>query len=95
LYLRANSALSKPAPLSLWRLAVLIYGICALGNLLVFRHGLFLPTATDATGTVWIAGDILTASVLVSLLVMTPFAALAWFRSGGLQHSAERVSRSA
>jgi putative membrane protein len=94
-YLRTNSTPTKRVTPGLWRLAVLIYGICALGNLLVFRDGLFPVSATDATGKVWVTGEILVASVLVSLLVMTPFAALALFRSGGLQHSAERVSRSA
>jgi putative membrane protein len=85
MYLRSNSALMKPTTRSIWRLAILIYGICALGNLLVFRNGLFPATATDATGRVWITGDILMASMLVSLLVMTPFAAVAWRRSGRVE----------
>jgi putative membrane protein len=92
-YLRANSALTQPMPLSLWRLAVAIYGICALGNLLVFRKGLFAPTAADATGREWVTTEILAASVLVSLLVMTPFAALAWVRSGGGPSAGGHVSR--
>jgi putative membrane protein len=95
LYLSANPAYSKTMPQKLLRAPILVYGICALGNLLVFRKGLFPPTATDATGKVWITGDILTASVLVSLLVMTPFAVLAWWRSGGVRSSGEAASRSA
>ena len=94
LYLRATPATMR-APSRLWRTPVLIYGICALGNLLVFRKGLFAPTGTDATGKVWNTPDILMASVLVSLLVMTPFAALAWFRSRDTQVSREVASRSA
>jgi putative membrane protein len=82
LYLRSNRTVTKQMPPMLWRAAVLIYGICALGNLLVFRNGLFPSRAIDATGRVWITTDILIASVLVSLLVMTPFAVLAWWRSG-------------
>ena len=95
LYLRASQAMTKHAPLKLWRTPVLIYGICALGNLLVFRKGLFAPTGMDATGKVWITGDILIASVLVSLLVMTPLAALAWVRSRRVPFSSEAASRSA
>jgi putative membrane protein len=81
LYLRANPTQTRRMQLSFWRAPVVVYGICALGNLLVFREGLFAPTGTDATGRVWITGDILMASVVVSLLVMTPFAVLAWWRS--------------
>jgi putative membrane protein len=94
LFLRADHALTKSVPLRIWRAAVLIYGICALGNLLVFRKGLFPPTGTDATGRVWITTEILVASVVVSLAVMTPFAALAWFRSRDDRSSGERASRS-
>jgi putative membrane protein len=84
-YLMANPARSRPVPLNILRLAVVIYGICALGNLLVFRAGLFPASAVDATGRVWATTEILMASVLVSLFVMTPFAALAWLRSGRLR----------
>ena len=89
-YLRANSDLMKPVSLRFWRLAILIYGICALGNLLVFRKGLFPASAADATGRVWATTDILIASVLVSLLAMTPFAVVAWMRSGGVQEPLQK-----
>lgn len=82
LYLRAKTVVARPMPPGLLRAPIVVYGICAMGNLLVFRNGLFPPSATDATGKVWITGDILIASVLVSLLVMTPFAVVAWWRSG-------------
>jgi len=95
LYLRANPAVWRPMPLKIWRTAVLIYAICALGNLLVFRKGLFPPTATDATGKVWATTDILAASVIVSLAVMTPFAVLAWARAGKAERHDQELSRSA
>ena len=82
LYLRANPAQARQMQPMLLRAPIVVYGLCALGNLLVFRKGLFPPTATDATGKVWLTGDILIASVVVSLLVMTPFAVVAWWRSG-------------
>jgi len=36
----------------------------------------------DAAGRQWVTGDILLASVLVSLLGMTPMAVVAWVRVG-------------
>jgi putative membrane protein len=95
LYLRANPAGKRKVTQRILRAPIVVYGICALGNLLVFRKGLFPPTATDATGKVWIAGDILIASVLVSLLVMTPFAVLAWARAGRAERHDQELSRSA
>jgi hypothetical protein len=38
------------------------------------------PVVTDATGKQWLTADILAGCVAVSLLVMLPFALLAWFR---------------
>jgi len=73
-----------------WRVAILFYAVCAGGNLLVFRPGLFPAAATDATGRIWMAKDILIASVLVSMLVMLPLAALAWFRLNA-QEAVEQV----
>jgi uncharacterized membrane protein len=79
-YCRKGLSRRQPIGRSFWRVAILFYGVCAGGNLLVFRAGLFLATATDATGKIWMAKDILIASVLVSLLVMVPLAVLAWLR---------------
>jgi putative membrane protein len=95
LYFRANPGATKRMPVMFWRTAVLIYAICALGNLLVFRKGLFPPTATDATGKMWITPDILIASVVVSLVVMTPIAVLAWWRAARAGRRDREISRSA
>ena len=95
LYLRRNQAVARPVSSTLWRSAVVTYTICALGNLLVFRRGVFAPTGTDAGGRIWTTTDILVASVLVSLLVMTPFAALAWARAGRAESYDQELSRSA
>ena len=95
LYLRANPAQVRPMQPALMRAPIVVYGICALGNLLVFRKGLFPPTATDATGKVWMTRDILFASVMVSLLVMTPFALMALWRSRNGWTAGEAVNKSA
>jgi putative membrane protein len=78
LYCRDNSIARPPASLTYWRAPILCYAICALGNLLIFKQGLFPPTATDPSGRLWMTSDILHASTFVSLLLMTPMAVLAW-----------------
>jgi len=80
LYCRANPIANPPSSLTYWRAPILCYAICSLGNLLIFKPGLFPPAATDPSGRLWITSNILRASALISLLVMTPMAALAWHR---------------
>jgi putative membrane protein len=80
LYCRANPTRPVPFSRSYWRSAILCYGVCALGNLLIFKAGLFPTGVTDASGRHWITMDILVACVLISVLVMTPMALLAWHR---------------
>ena len=78
LYCRANPVQTIPAARGYWRATILCYGICAFGNLLIFRAGLFPPVGTDGAGRQWATGDILVACTLVSLLVMGPAVLLAW-----------------
>jgi uncharacterized membrane protein len=68
------------------RLAVLMYALVAAGNLL-----LAIPSASptawstpvvDAAGRRWFTHDVLGACILVSVLLMGPFAVIAWIRSG-------------
>ena len=78
LFLRRNPIQSSALPRSYWRAAIVCYAICALGNLLVFRKGLFPRSVIDASGRQWITMDILVGCALVSLFVMAPMAVLAW-----------------
>jgi putative membrane protein len=76
---------SRPMPpphlaRSYWRAAVLFYGLCALGNLLVLRMPTVPSVVTDASGKHWRTSDILAVVALHSLLVMFPMALLAWLR---------------
>jgi uncharacterized membrane protein len=80
LYCRANPRKPAPSSRSYWRAAILCYGVCALGNLLIFKTGLFPAEVTDASGRQWITLDILVACVLVTVLAMVPMALLAWHR---------------
>src|SRR5580704_9494462 len=80
LYCRFTPFRPPPASRSYWRASVLCYGVCAFGNLLIFREGLFPPAVTDASGRQWITMDILVACTLISILAMGPAALLAWRR---------------
>jgi putative membrane protein len=80
LYCRRNSIAPAPASRGRWRAAIVCYGVCAVGNLLIFREGLFPHAVVDATGRQWMTMDILVACVMVSLFAMTPAALIAWHR---------------
>jgi uncharacterized membrane protein len=80
LYCRANPLPQIPSAPGYWRFPILCYGVCAYGNLLIFRTGLFPSVAIDPSGKTWLTADILVACSLVSILVMGPIALLAWHR---------------
>jgi uncharacterized membrane protein len=80
LYCRADPVKLAPSSRSYWRAAILCYGVCGFGNLLIFRAGLFPPAVTDASGRQWFTMDILFACSLISVLAMVPMALLAWHR---------------
>jgi uncharacterized membrane protein len=65
---------------SYWRAAVLLYGICAAGNVLLFWQPLVPRIVADPSGRQWMSNDILSACVFVSVAVMGPVAILAWLR---------------
>jgi len=81
LYTHRDSSPPLSLPMNYWRAAVLCYGICGLGNVLLYRHGLFPEMAVDASGKVWPTADILLSSTLVSVLGMGSLAMLAWRKS--------------
>jgi putative membrane protein len=79
-YCRRNPIPPTPSSRSYWRVPILCYAVCAYGNLLIFRAGLFPHAITDATGRTWLTMDILVACTLVSVLAMGPMALLALHR---------------
>lgn len=80
LYRRNTAMKPPPSSRSYWRAAILCYGICAGGNLLIFKQGLFPPAVIDASGKQWSTMDILIVCTLISVLAMGPMALLAWHR---------------
>lgn len=63
-----------------WRAAVLLYALCALGNVLQLLRPQPLEIVADPTGSQWHTAAILRASALVSVFVMGPFVLFAWLR---------------
>jgi putative membrane protein len=80
LYCRFTPIQPAPDSRSYWRAAILCYGVCAFGNLLIFRSGLFPTAVIDATGRQWLTMNILITCTLISVLAMGPVAVLAWHR---------------
>jgi uncharacterized membrane protein len=80
LYCRYNPPQTTPNSRSYWRAAILCYGVCAFGNLLIFRKGLFPAAVIDPSGRQWFTMDILVACALISILAMGPMTILAWHR---------------
>ena len=76
---------ARPASPAWNRLAILVYAIAAGGNLLLALPSA-LPdtvpaTISDPAGRHWLTADAVHASILVSMLVMMPFALVAWVRA--------------
>jgi uncharacterized membrane protein len=80
LYCWAQPIFAAPPKQSFWCSAILLYATCAVGNPLILRVPMAPPVVTDATGKQWLTADILSACTLMSLLLMTPLASLAWLR---------------
>ena len=80
LYCRSKSAFAGPSSRGYWYAAICLYGVCAVGNTLILRLPMAPPVVTDASGKQWLTADILGSCVLMSLLLMAPFALLAWLR---------------
>jgi putative membrane protein len=80
LYCRDTPGKAPSSAQGFWRSVILCYGVCAFGNLLIFRDGLFPSAVTDASGRQWLTIDILVACSLISVLAMGPMVFLAWHR---------------
>jgi len=79
LYLHSSTAI-RPASSPQWRSAVLLYVLCAVGNVLQLIRPQPSDLIADPSGTLWHASAILHASALVSAFIMGSFALAAWLR---------------
>lgn len=79
LYLRRNPPADRKLPGAFWLQTILVYAVCAVGNLFVAAPPGAVSVA-DATGAQWPVRTILAVSALISLLVMAPFAVIAALR---------------
>lgn len=80
LYLRDRATIPDRLPASYWRLAVLFYGISAVGNILLVIPVAGPSLVTDASGAQWKLSDITGVCALVSIFIMGGFAVRAWGR---------------
>ena len=67
-----------------WRSAVLLYTVCAMGNLLILRLPMAPSVVFDATGLPWITSHVLMADAFMSIFLMGTLALLAWRNASGL-----------
>jgi uncharacterized membrane protein len=82
-YCHVPSTPTRICSRSCWRAALLFYGCCASGNLLIVRLTMAPPVVSDASGRDWRTRDILAVIVLMSLLVMLPMTLLASAEGAG------------
>jgi uncharacterized membrane protein len=79
LYLRNH--VPNPSRTPHWRLAILFYAASAIGNLLIVAPASVPQIIIDTSGRHWMASDILWASRLVSIFLMTPLSLIALART--------------
>lgn len=80
LYCKHKVKSRYPTSPSYWRAAILLYAVCAFGNLLILRLPMAPSTVIDSSGRQWVTAEILFAGALISCLAMGPIALFAWLR---------------
>ncbi|MBB5345308.1 carotenoid biosynthesis protein [Tunturibacter empetritectus] len=79
LYLRGTAEVQGELSRRYWRMPVIVYGVCAIGNVvLAIPRESYL--VSDGSGRQWRSSDIVGTCVIVSIFVMGSFASLAWAR---------------
>jgi uncharacterized membrane protein len=68
-----------------WRSAIGMYGVCAVGNLLIPLKTMAPAYVMDGAGRQWQTSRLLLACASVSVGLMGSFAVVAWFREGSLE----------
>ena len=91
LYLSRAASVSTPAR-PRWRSAVVLYALCALGNVLQLLRPQSVEVVADPTGAQWHTAAILRASALVSIFIMGLFALFAWLSIPSARNSAASLN---
>ena len=71
---------TTPVSPAFLRMPVLLYALCAVGNLLIFFLPMAPPIVADPAGHLWHTTAVLIFMATVSVLVMLPLAWLAWVK---------------
>ncbi len=79
-YVRSVPIQPRTSSRGYWFTAVLFYGICAAGNLLLARSPMVPHIVIDPSGRPWMTTSIFIACALISTLVMGPITLLSWLR---------------
>ena len=80
IYLRGRSPTAGPLSVGYWRLAIIVYALCAGGGIVSVLSKRVPEVVFDPTGTPWNVSTITAACVLVSTFMMGAFAVIAWVR---------------
>ena len=80
-YLHRAASAELATLYSEWQGPVVLYALCALGNILQLLKPQALKSIADPAGIYWRTSSILWASALVSFVVMGAFVLLAWTQS--------------
>lgn len=77
-YCRSQAPLPALVSRTYWRAAILLYAVCAMGDLLILRLPMAPRIVFDASGKPWVTAHVLIASALVSIFLMGPIVLIAW-----------------
>lgn len=89
LYCSRRDSVPSRTPIRYWRMPILMYAMCALGNLLILKQPLAPPVVVDPAGHRWVTMQILVVDAVVSVGLMLPMCVAAWTRARGAGRPAE------
>ena len=95
LYCGREDLPSRPFPARYWRMPIMMYAICAVGNLLILKLPMAPPVVVDPSGHTWSTIQILLIDSLVSMALMLPICIAAWARTRVTTAPTESISETA
>ncbi len=95
LYCTRRDFVPSRTPARYWRMPILMYALCALGNILILKLPMAPPVVVDPAGHRWLTMHILLVDAAVSLTLMLPTCITAWARTRRVEKPAESYERTA